>query len=216
MIKNIPQLGENIIIDGAATLEFQLFLEELASASDTVTETVDALGGTWELLDTYNVTGDPATYEYTWDETTYSEIKVKFSTIQPATDALSLFAIVGSDNGATMYNSTNDYDGSEKLYESATWSSLVDTDKVRIGPNFSNAANETGSGDLLITASDDSDLGCLMRCDLLYINSVSNQRANEVKAFLDFTSGAIDTVRLFWTSGNFANVGTIRVYGLKR
>lgn len=221
MNPDIPRLGDLIIEDGKASIEFHLFLESLVNSINTTETTVDGItdgttviSGTWALLDSYTVTGSPANYEYTWDETQYNSIRVIYDGIQPATDATSLYCIVGSGDGSTMYNSASDYDGSEKLYEDAAWSALVDTDQVRLGASFSNAANEVGSGDIEITAGGNADLGCLIDIRLLYINSASNQRANEVKAFLE-QSAAIDTIRLFWASGNFANVGTIKVYGLK-
>lgn len=223
MNPDIPRLGDLITQDGKATLELHQFLESLVDSINTTESTVDdittgttIISGTWTLLSDYTVTGDPSQFEYSWDETEYNSIRVIFDGIQPATDTLSLFCIVGSADGATMYNSTNDYDGSEKLYESATWSALADTDKVRLGASFSNTADEVGSGDIEITASENASLGCLIDARLLYINSASNQRGNKVSAFLDGANAAIDTIRLFWTSGNFANVGTIKVYGLKR
>ena len=171
--------------------------------------------GVWTLLEDHDLTGDQTTYEYTWDESTYNEIKIKLRGIQPQTDAVSFYCIVGHTNGGTMFNSTNDYDGSEKLYESASWSALADTDLVRLAPSCSSASDELISADVIITAGSDTELGCLIKIDLLYINSSSNMRANQVTAFLDgSSSAAIDTVRFYWaSSAAFANLGSIKVYG---
>lgn len=193
-------------------------LREQRKWRQRVVDEVGAGGGSgvWTLIDETDISGSPANHEITWDESLYNEIKVKISGVQPATDGVSFYVIVGHTNGGTMINSTNDYDGTERLYETAgSPSALADSDQVRLLASCSNAANETINGDLLITAFDGSDLGCIIRAELLYINSASNQRAHEVRAFTDDGIGAaIDTYRLYWASGNFANTGTIRTWGL--
>lgn len=187
--------------------------EDISNAGGGGTPT-NPVSGQWTLLDETDLAGDLAVYQFTWDETLYNEIKVKFSGIQPATDAVSLYCRVGSADGATIYNSTNDYAGSEKLFESASWSALVDTTFVRLGASFGSDPGEVGSGNVIIDAFDDSLLGCTIKGELLYINSVANQRALQVQAFLDGGNALIDTIQLYWASGNFENTGTIRVYGL--
>lgn len=212
MNPDIPKYGDVLTDDGKATIEFHTFLENLARQVDTVEESTTVISGAWEALTTVTLSG--ATFEYTWDESLYAGIRIVFDGVQPSVDAESLYCIVGSANGATMYNSANDYDGSEKLYESATWSALSETDQVRLAPSWSTATDEVGSGEVELLALENTALGCLIKIDLLYINSSSNQRANQVQAFLE-QSAAIDTVRLFWTSGNFA-AGTVIVYGLNK
>lgn len=180
-----------------------------------IDESTAGAAGAWSLLDTESMSGDPANYEYTWDETAYDEIKIILEEIQPATDGVSMYLIVGHTNGGTMFNSTNDYDNIEQVWESdgAPFAG-PDTDKLRVLASCSNAANETISGEITISAFVGTDLGCLIRSRLLYINSSSNMRAYESKGFLDDGgSAAIDTLRLFFASGNLANTGTVRVWG---
>ena len=176
----------------------------------------DPVSGQWTLLDNTDISGSPANYTYTWDESLFNEIKVKFSGLQPATDAVSLLCRLGSGDGGTIYSGVSDYDGAEKLYGDTAWlDTYYPASEMRIATSFGDQPGETGSGDILITAFDDADVGALLRADLLYVNSVVNQRGNEVRVALDNQNVVIDTVQLLWSSSAlFANTGNIRVYGL--
>lgn len=192
--------------------------EELADAINDIESGTIVLPGVWVLEDETDLADDEDVYIHTWDETAYSEIKLVFESIQPASDGVSFYLTIGTTNGTSMFESTSDYDGVELIWESTPdYLDGSDTDKIRLLPSCSNASNETISGEVVLSALFGTDLGCLVHAKLLYISSTSNQRAYEAKAFLDDGStGAIDTVNLFFASGNFANTGTIRVYGLKR
>lgn len=188
-----------------------------ADGSGSATYQAASAGGVWAELDDTTVSGSPANYEFTWDESLYSDIRIVYTGIQPASDTVSLYLIVGHTDGGTMFNSASDYDGNERERVSTTWSALSDTDQVRIAPNYSNASNETASGTIEITGSGDPNTGCNIDSKTHYLDAASNQRSYKVEAFLDDGNvGAIDTARLFFASGNLANVGTIKLYGLTK
>ena len=196
---------------------------DFAGAGVTVTEpqtdevlvTIPGGGsGSWVKLISESPTASP-TWEFTWDETTYSNIYVVLSGIQCATDAVSIYLRLGSDNGGTIANTGGDYDGGEIIWEGTpTWAALADTDKVRLLPSTGNAAGEVISGSIEIKGGLDSTVGALIHSQLTFKNSAANIRYIEVNAFLDANPAVIDTVQLLTASGNFTTNGTIAVYGL--
>ena len=175
-------------------------------------------GGSWVQISSQNVSGSPSQIDLTWDESIYINVKVVIEGIQPATDGVTFRARFGSANGGTIYNSTNDYDGMQRAWEgTGAFSALADSTRLDLAPSSSNASNETIDATIDILCSGNADLGAALKATLHYINSSSDQRVLETKAFLDDgINAAIDTIRLYFAAGNFANVGTIKLYGLTR
>ena len=58
----------------------------------------------------------------------------------------------------------------------------------------------------------DSSMDCLV--DYRGYNSGAG-KGGIVRGFDDTASGDIDGLRLYWDSGNFANTGTVKLYGRK-
>lgn len=188
--------------------------QELQAAIARWRDTLSAGGGGLATIDDTTISGSPANHEITFDETAYDKIRIVLKQVQPATDGVSLYLIVGEANGGTMYNSTNDYDGHEITWEgdAVNYSETPDSNRVRVLSSCSNAANETISGEIIISGFVGSDTGCIIESKLTYVNSSSNIRTIETKTFLD-AGAAVDTYRLFWASGNFANNGSIKTEG---
>lgn len=200
-----------VTTDGKTVFRSSLAAEDI---SDLLAGSGVGTTGVLDIIDQTDISGDPSQYEVSWDESVYTKILVLISGIQPATDGVSLYGILGSANGGTMYTSTNDYDGVEMIWEgTGTFSASPDSDKLRLLPSCSDAANETISGEIVLNGLKNADVGGTVRSELIYINSASNQRTIEVRGFSDGFNAAIDTFRLFWASGNFANTGSIAVLG---
>jgi hypothetical protein len=172
----------------------------------------------WELIETNTVGGSPADIDLIWDESVYSSIRIECDGIQPATDGVTFRARLGDNDGGTIHATAGDYDGLTRVWEgTGAWSAHSPTDRIDLAVSCSNAANETINAVIEIEAGRSPDTGCAVKARVQYINNSSNQRVNEVKIFLDdAVAAAIDTCRLFFASGNFANVGDIKVYGLRR
>jgi len=173
----------------------------------------------WVLIETVTVSGNPTNIDLTWDETLYSSIRVELNAIQPSTDAVTLIARLGDNDGATIHATSGDYDGVQQVWEgTGAFAAISVSDRVDIAASASNVANETISGYIEIFGGLSADTGAAFKSLIHYLNSVSNQRTIETKAFLDDqTQAAIDTLRLFWgASSTWANTGDIKVYGLKR
>lgn len=194
------------------------FIGASVTASEPVADEIDVtISGSsqWELISTTTVSGDPSQIDLTWDENTYSDIRVVVEGVQPATDGVTFRARFGSADGATIYTGAGEYEGMQRVWEgTGAFAALANTTRIDLGPSSSNAANETINVTIEIMCGRDSNLGAAMRATMQYINSSSNQRVLETKAFLDNVSASVDTLRLYFATGNFANVGTIRVYGL--
>ena len=211
----------------------QLFINDAESdtplihgdfATDVVTINGDLVvtgsrgGGSWvQLIDV--VPTNTATYDLTWDETLYSDIRIVLEDIQCDLDTLSFLLRVGSANGGTIYSGAADYDGITRIWEgTGAYSGITTTDGVVLSTQTSNVANETVSATFEIIGSSSANVSCGITTKTLVINSSSgNNRLTETKTFLPTIKAAIDTVRLYWGStGKFQVAGTIKVYGLAR
>ncbi len=174
-------------------------------------------GGNWALLATVTPTAT-GNIDISWDEAAYSSIRVELDAIQPATDGVTFRCQVGSADGATIHSSASDYDGITQVWEgTGGYSALANNDFIDLAQSCSDAANETVSGVIEIKGGRNADVGAIIKAEIIYINSVSNLRVIETKAFTDDNvKAAIDTLRLFYASGNHAATGDIKIYGLRR
>ncbi len=158
------------------------------------------------------------TWAHTWVEATYSNILVVVDGIVPGTDAVSIYLKLGSADGATISETSGDYDGIEMVWEGTApaWAGLADTDKIRLAPSIGTGTGEVFNASIDIKCTEGSNTGALVYSQVLYKNSAANHRAFEVKAFMDANPVAVDTVQLSLASGDFTTAGNIAVYGLKR
>lgn len=172
----------------------------------------------WDLISTTAISGDPANVDLTWNESTYSDVRIVLDAVQPATDGVTFRLRLGDTDGTVIHASTNDYDGVTQIWEgTGAFSAISGTDTVDLATSSSNAANETISGTIKVIGGANSDGGAAVKATIHYTNSTSNQRTIETKAFLDDnTQAAVDTVRLYFAAGNFANTGNIKLYGLRK
>ena len=188
-----------------------------ADGSTTEGVTAPAAGGLWEELVAAAAPGAAlATYQHTWNEDDYDEIKVVLNEVQPVNDATSFYLRLGHSDGATIFDQTNDYDSIERLWEStAAWFSGSDNNQHRLLASCGGEPGEVITGEIRILAGRGANLGVLIESKMIYVNSSGNQRAYETRSFLDTDQASIDTLQLYFASGNWENTGTIRVIGLK-
>ena len=151
------------ILTSANTLDFVgAGVTVTDGGGNTATVTISGGGGgsgAWTLLNTDTISGSPSESTYTWDETSYSDIRIVITGIQPATDGTTLRMQVGHTNGSTYWNSANDYDGVQMLWESGSWSAMSTSSAIDLLPGCSNAANETVNASLEILGGADSNIG---------------------------------------------------------
>ena len=172
--------------------------------------------GLWRELLPHTQPGDVGNWDYTWEDNDYDEIMVYLHEIEPVNDGQSFYMRLGFNDGVDFHESTLDYDSQERTWEgSPTWSAGSDTNQHRLLASTSNVSGESITGFIKISNMRGSDVGAAIRSELNYINSASNNFLYETISFLDDEPGAIDTVRLYFNSGNFKQTGTIRVIGLK-
>lgn len=171
--------------------------------------------GSWEPIETVTLDGTETNLDLTWDETIYSDIRIVVDGIQPQTDGVTLRLRVGHNDGGTIV--TTGYDGNQFLWEGVAHTNYAVSDRVDELVSCSNAANETVSGTIEVKGGRSADTGVLVHSQWQYINNGSNQRAIENKTYMDDGENyAVDTIRLFFASGNFAAQGQITVFGLRR
>lgn len=186
---------------------------------------VDGVLGTWALIDSW---APPAvnSKDFTWDESLYSEVKIVIEGVVPAADNAILLGRVGYGNGSTFFAGAGDYvtyieaiaagvygvdnsypDTSIPLSHSA---GLPDGVGTAAGEGFSGTFVTVGWNSLVsrpgytATESYDDDGG----------SPIVGQSWGSV---IDNASDtlAMDSFRIYWSTGNFEVAGKIYVYGLK-
>jgi len=204
------------------------------SAKAYIDAQVATAGGAWELVD-LGGTSNPWTptavnsKDFTWDESLYSRILIVAEGLVPATDGVSLRLRLGHTNGTVVLSGTDDYG-----YIARGPS----------GSNFNLTDNESGLDTFIITGwsgsvegvvGSNNDEGISLDIALIGMGSTrSSPRVRIESTWLDASgaelisdvsgvvtdasgdSNQFDTVRLYWSSGNFETQGNIYVYGLKR
>lgn len=177
--------------------------------------------GAWVEVNSTNISGSPTSFTVTWNESLYSDIRIVISGIQCADDGISFQLLLGEANGATIHNTTGDYDGITKLWSTTGWFDLTDSTQVVLTTSTGNAAGEVVNGVIEIFGTHGSNIGGAIASRIYHRTSSGIDRVNEAKAFLETGAGAgaIDTCKLRFfatTERTWANVGNITTYGLTR
>jgi len=178
---------------------------------------VDDITGTWALIESWTPSAVNSK-DFTWDEAVYSDIKVVIDNVIPATDGAELRLRFGHDNGATILTSTSQTSSRDfndtSFYADTNQSYAALTYRQTTIEGVGSAAGESFSSTI--------NLYCLSAGRLSYLEqsaafetSGGLQRQTILRADLNDTTG-IDTIRLYWSSGNFETTGKIYVYGLKK
>jgi len=204
---------------------------DLAVAADTTGATSGQVfvadgvgGGSWttagrmKLIDQWTPT-TVASKDFVWDESVYSNVEIVIEGIVPATVTTNLLVQIGYGNGATVISSTT--------YDYVTLQSYLSTVSGTTGGAYysfstassGNSANQSLSGMIRITGANSTGNSPGLESISTLTTSTGLQRT--AKVFGTCTDAAartntIDTVRLFWSAGNFTANGLITVYGLER
>lgn len=178
-----------------------------------VKQAIDALaaGGAWELLETWTPTAVNSK-DFTWDESVYSDIKIVFQDLRTSTANEYLQFRLGYGDGASIITTAASYKFTEGFVSQTNQSFF------REKGNQGSAATDGISGSINIISTGSTNSSPLYEMDYTDVKSLT-PNAGKVHGYIDTSSAennAIDTLRMFWSSGNFALVGDVYVYGLKR
>lgn len=156
--------------------------------------------------------------DFTWDEAAYSDITIVIDNVIPEADDVELRMRYGHSDGGTIITST--YQTRSMDFITLTFSADTNQDYIALTyvdttlHGVGTAAGESFSSTINLTST---SAGRKAMCK--QIASFENAGGASLNSDLwaDTSSiDAIDTVRLYWESGNFEVAGKVYVYGLKR
>ena len=177
-------------------------------------------GGSYELLNTVNVTSATANVEFdnTYITSSYTDYKVMFSRVKPSTDQVK-FEMHIQKVGESSYLTGNHQwvfngrDASNALREAADVNS---TEFRLVGTNLGNAAGETVSGEIVLIdplKSYSSTQSFTYYGILQGIKDTGNATAAHIAGkYANENNIAIDTIKFEFSSGNIAS-GVFQLYG---
>ncbi len=153
------------------------------------------------------------TFDIIWDETLYSAVKIILENIQPATDNAHMDMQFGHTNGGTII--TSGYDGTVNIYSNTTLSG-ISTTLPRLATSIGNDASDKGVyGEIDVLSFGSNSQGAMANCYLIHEDGSTTPHAQRTYIFLGGEDSVIDTFQLILTTGNFAVVGSVKLYGLK-
>lgn len=175
-------------------------------------------GSGWEFVETSGViSGSPAAVEFHDLDTGYDHLFV-LDNIGPATDSVTLYLRTSPDTGGTPTFDTgvSDYEWTVNRQDSTTGAMNVNADpddsEVHIIDSvMGNTSTEVLHG--LVEILNPGASGVYQRG---FMNSVYGDTADGLQrstgAFTRQSTGVVSAVQFLWSSGNFANTGSIRHY----
>lgn len=203
---------------GAPTLDSAALTGYPFSAAGDIT-------GTWALIDSWTPTAVNSK-DFTWDESLYSEIKIIIEGVIPATDDALLRGRIGYDDGVTFFTGAGDYMSyiesiSNGVYASDTSfpSDSIPLSHVGgVAGGVGSAAGEGFSGTFKTIGWNSAVSRPAFTADESYddnggIYVVGKSWGTVADTLADTT--VMDSFRVYWSTGNFEAVGTIKIYGLK-
>lgn len=185
-------------------------------------------GGAWELIESWTPTA--VTFkDFTWDEAVYSEVMVVGTGLAPATDNDFLLMRLGYNDGASIITNSQHY-GTGETWTTSTYQSPATvysgTAYIPVSIQASVGADGVGSaaGEGVSFCTHLSGLSSNLN-DPVW-QAVCTYRDNGGLQFKTRSWGtigggvadslSIDTVRVYWNTGNYDLLGEIAVYGLRR
>lgn len=169
--------------------------------------------GQWETIETRAIS-NVANEDFTWDESRYIAIKVLITDLIPATNGASVNLRLGSGNGATIYSSTNDYEGIQSTLTAVAWQNLGTTDEITLGNSVGSDANESLEAEIDIRCFRSTNLGAMVDATVTFINSSGDEQFRRIHGALDNRNVAVDTVQILPAAGLLEANGTIQIMGL--
>lgn len=149
-----------------------------------------------------------ATLDITWTAANYNFVEVKISNMLPATDAVTARIRLTDDGGTTWHDGPTDYTY-DTFNRNAGNVETNGADSDRINLTWFSVGNDTGepgvSGDIRLFGTNDSGNKTMIVIDDVYGNSNGGLEPQKVGAMLNMTT-VVDGVRLFFSSGNIANI----------
>jgi hypothetical protein len=174
---------------------------------------LNAIPGTWQLINTYTPAAAAQQDITGFDSTKYSQYRVTIEDIAPATDNVELY-LRASINGGSSFLAAGEYEHSrlQNQASSVTASGLgaATANQISIANAMGNQANETGTAEITIIPKG-------VRCFVMFsIVWISNTPAHAQAQGGGYVNGAnVNALRVLFSSGNIAS-GTIRFYGLRK
>lgn len=171
------------------------------------------------LLATYTTASSQATIDITSVmSSTYDEYELELSQIQCATDGSKLLMRTSSDNGGVFDSTAGNYLWSYTAVGTAIAGDNVSNSdtEIELTQTSSNAAGRTISGTIKMYGVNTTSSRKNMTLSLTFSQTTGNIGIYVGGAIRNDTTNAINAARLYWSSGNFANGGVVRVYGLSK
>lgn len=194
-------------------------LNQLAGATVLTTATA----GQMALMKAVTISGSPSAVDFVNGSggvvfsTAYDEYLLVFSNICHASSTNAKLRMTFSQNAGSTFDAA----AVQGVSITAAGSTITTADHVSIGyfpltGEQANASTTTSPGMhgfvRFTRPTDDTDAMGLV-CDFLG-NNASAGRGGVVRGWADAGS-AIDAIRIAWDSGNFANLGSMKLYGRK-
>lgn len=168
------------------------------------------------LLDAQSPTGSPAVLDFALPSG-FSKFRIDLVGLGVATDNAGLRGRVSTDGGSTFPNGGSDYGWVYEYQDTTT--STISNDKagaaseLLLSGSISNAAAAGLSGEIeLLNPKEGTTYRRIRTTTEVYVTGAL-RRLTTSGAF--FSGSALTNFRLFLSSGNFANQGVTRMYGIK-
>jgi len=182
-------------------------------------------GGQWVLIEDYTPTA-VTSYDFTWDETLYSSVRLELEAIQPDSDA-GLLLRLGHTDGATILNTTGDYLWSHREIGSATAFTVSGvTDEIELQPGgltVDASFTQGCGGKIEVIGGSDANTTAIVEASthFVYGGAGGTFYSYYVQGYVkNYGRGseAFDTLQIAWDGAmppSFKAQGSIRLYGLK-
>lgn len=163
----------------------------------------------WVLLSSTTPTA-VGTIDFTFDETAYSDIRILGQGIIPASDGRTLYMRIGHSNGSTILTSTRYMD----------FSTESTSERIPVPGASGTVGSSAGEGiafDIQMSGFYSTITAPIIDVKSVFASSAGGTITSHAEkyTYTEADNDNIDTIRLYWSAGNFETVGQIYVYGLK-
>lgn len=186
----------------------------MGTGETTNMEVTSNTSSPWELISETDVTA-VTELDLSWDGSLYNEVHLYLDDVQPQTDNVSLRLRVGSDDGATIHT-TSKYDGVTNTYINLSIGAQNNDYLLLSGLVGNNALDAGVYGKINVFGFGASADGALIESQLGWEDGSGSGGAYWTKGVAFNIEEHIDTIRLYWSSGDFAANGKAYLYGLKK
>jgi len=142
----------------------------------------------------------------------YDAYLFRFENFKPGTDTVHLYGRYSTDNGSSFITSSTYRHSSSRSMDTSYTRSTAEAFMLLIG-NMGSASLDTAYADFIMHKPDTAN-GFGMLYGTGTMQHMDNWASSFHSAGRNTTTSAIDAIRFYFSSGNFAAQGTLKVYGI--